>query len=201
MVHGYHLIMGAYGFWLPNDPRGSWSEFVGSYELARYGRATKTNVRYSVAAAPHDRSLRQAAKKSLKYPAVLFNGVQARAVGRGFGAYRERSQLTILACAILPDHVHLVVARHRLDIEQIANFLKGEATRQLVSEQIHPMAKMPTRSGRPPKAFARGQWSVYLDSDEDIRRAIRYVERNPIKEDLPAQHWRFITPYTGLSMP
>lgn len=26
---GAHVIFGAYGFWLPNDPRGSWSEFVG----------------------------------------------------------------------------------------------------------------------------------------------------------------------------
>jgi REP element-mobilizing transposase RayT len=144
--------------------------------------------------------LRQAAKKSLKYPAVRFNGVQARAIGRGFGAHLERSQLTIWACAILPDHVHLVVARHRLDIEQIANLLKGEATRQLVTERIHPMAKMPTRNGRPPKAFARGQWSVYLDSEEDLRRAIPYVERNPIKEGLPAQHWRFVVPFTGLAM-
>jgi len=30
MVLGTHLILTAYGFWLPNDPRGSWSDFVGS---------------------------------------------------------------------------------------------------------------------------------------------------------------------------
>lgn len=35
MIHGYHLIWGAYGFWLPNDPRGSWSDFVYSWELER----------------------------------------------------------------------------------------------------------------------------------------------------------------------
>jgi hypothetical protein len=28
MVIGYHIILGAYGFWLPNDPRGSWSNEV-----------------------------------------------------------------------------------------------------------------------------------------------------------------------------
>jgi hypothetical protein len=28
MILGYHVIFGAYGFWLPNDPRGSWSDFV-----------------------------------------------------------------------------------------------------------------------------------------------------------------------------
>lgn len=30
MVLAYHVIFGAYGFWLPNDPRGSWSKFVAS---------------------------------------------------------------------------------------------------------------------------------------------------------------------------
>jgi hypothetical protein len=45
MVHGYHVIIGAYGFWLPNDPRGSWSDFVGKWELVRFGRSTKSSDR------------------------------------------------------------------------------------------------------------------------------------------------------------
>ena len=32
-VLAYHLILTNYGFWLPNDPRGSWSEFVRAWEL------------------------------------------------------------------------------------------------------------------------------------------------------------------------
>ena len=44
MVLGYHLIMGTYGIWLPNDPRGSWSDFVGSRELFYFGPATKTDT-------------------------------------------------------------------------------------------------------------------------------------------------------------
>jgi len=27
MVLAYRAILSMYGFWLPNDPRGSWSEF------------------------------------------------------------------------------------------------------------------------------------------------------------------------------
>ena len=49
MVLAYHVIFGAYGFWLPNDPRGSWSDFVGAWELLRFGKATKTTERRSVA--------------------------------------------------------------------------------------------------------------------------------------------------------
>ena len=36
-----HVIITTYGFWLPNDPRGSWSDFVGAWELLRYGRSTE----------------------------------------------------------------------------------------------------------------------------------------------------------------
>src|SRR5438874_9310157 len=68
MIVGYHVIFGAYGFWLPNDPRGSWSDFVGSWELFRYGQATKTNETHSVARRPHDIRRRLDAKESLKYP-------------------------------------------------------------------------------------------------------------------------------------
>ena len=111
MVHGYHIILSAYGFWLPNDPRGSWSEFVRSWELSRFGEATKVDHGRSVARVPHDRDLRLAAKQALKYPAVRFTGEQAVAIAKGFGRYVERSGVTIWACAILPEHVHLVLAR------------------------------------------------------------------------------------------
>jgi hypothetical protein len=84
MVIGYHVIFGAYGFWLPNDPRGSWSDFVGSWELFRYGPATKTDEVRSVAHCRHDTALRFAAKPALQYPAVKFTGLQAKAIGEAF---------------------------------------------------------------------------------------------------------------------
>jgi hypothetical protein len=62
MIVGYHVVFGAYGFWLPNDPRGSWSVFVGSWELFRYGPATKTSETWSQARQPHDIRLRLAAE-------------------------------------------------------------------------------------------------------------------------------------------
>src|SRR6266581_3964135 len=85
MIMAYHAIFGTYGFWLPNDPRGSWSEFVGLYELSRqYGPATKTTERRSLAHRPHDPTAREAAKQLLTRQPVVFTGRQARAVGQGF---------------------------------------------------------------------------------------------------------------------
>ena len=121
MILGIHLILTAYGFWLPNDPRGSWSDFVGSWELACFGRATRVRTRRSLAAEPHDGALRLAAKRALKCAPVHFTGRQARAVGRGFASYVAKAGVMVWACSILPEHAHLVIARHRLDADRLAN--------------------------------------------------------------------------------
>ena len=195
MVIASHVIFGAYGFWLPNDPRGSWSDFVGAWDLFRYGDATKTAERISVAYKPHNEAARLAAKTALKRPPVEFTGVQARAVALGFAEYARRSSLTILACAILPDHAHLVLGRHHREVEKLVIQLKGAATRRLVAEGLHPFGNQRDEHGRPPKCFARGEWKVFLDSPEDIARAIRYVEDNPGKEGKPRQRWTFVVPF------
>jgi len=195
MVLASHAIIGMYGFWLPNDERGSWSDFVGSWELLRFGKATTVRVRQSVAKRPFDRAKRDAARAALKYPPVRLRGVQARAVARGFAEYAEKAGLTILACAILPQHVHLVLARHRLLVEQLVNQLKGAATRRLMEEELHPLAAHQHVKRRPPKAFARGLWKVFLDSPADIELATRYVEGNPRREHLPPQRWWFVRPH------
>ena len=197
MILGSHVILSAYGFWLPNDPRGSWSQFVGSWELSRFGRATKIDSRESVAARPHDKRHRLAAKGALQRPPVRFDGRQARAIGRGFAALAARSRLTIWACAILPEHVHLVLASHGYDAAQAANLLKGQATRQLRAENLHPVAMEAGPGQRPPSVWARGLWKVYLFRPEDVCRAIRYVEGNPMREGLPPQRWPFATRYEG----
>jgi REP element-mobilizing transposase RayT len=185
MVQGYHVIFSTYGFWLPNDPRGSWSEFVGAWELFRFGPATKTTERRSLAYDCHDISLRREAKRALKYHPVRLTGLQARAVARGFAEYVQRSKITIWACSVMPDHVHLVLAPNRLLVEPLVNKLKGCATRQLRAEELFPISRT---------CWSRGQWKVFLNSGQAIDRAIRYVERNPIREGMRQQHWSFVHP-------
>ena len=189
MVLAYHTILSAYGFWLPNDPRGSWSDFVRAWELRRFGPATKVDTRQSVAGVKHDRGLRAVAKRSLKYPPVVFTGVQARAVANGFAKAVTESKYRVLACAILPEHVHLVVARHKHTIEQIVAHVKGRATQRLKEDGLW------SDDPEPRSPWEQDSWDVYLDSEEAIERAVRYVERNPEKEGKRRQSWAFVTPY------
>jgi len=191
----FHIVFGTYGFWLPNDPRGSWSKYVGSRKLREFGPATKVTTRRSLAGQPHDVNMRLAAKQALKYPEVVLTGLQAKAVGEGFAIAVRRSRLNILACSILPQHVHVVVANTRLGPEQIWVQLKGEATKVLNQEGLHPLQQYSRDDGRTPHAWARRGWCVYLDRDEDVWRAIRYVENNPIRDGKPRQHWDFVIPF------
>jgi REP element-mobilizing transposase RayT len=99
----------------------------------------------------------------------------------------------VWACAILPDHVHLVIGRSPIPAERLVIQLKSAATRELELEGIHPLAAWSNANGRSPRTFVQGQWIVYLDPG-DVERAIRYVERNPLKENKPLQHWSFVEP-------
>jgi len=196
MIHAYHVIWGTYGFWLPNDPRGSWSEFVASWELARFGQATKSAVRLPVEYTQW-KTWRKAAEKALKFPSVHLSGNQALAVAEGFRRGVEKSRFTILACSILPQHVHLVLARHHFRAEQICNLLKGESTRQLKDSDLHPQSKF-SRNGRTPQVWAKKQWINNLDNEEAVETAIRYVDDNPEKEGRRKQRWSFIVRFEGV---
>jgi REP element-mobilizing transposase RayT len=201
MVHGYHVILVAHGFWLPNDPRGSWSDFVRRWELVRFGKATKSlERRHLDELTSEELSRRAAARAALVYPPVTFTGVQAQAIAAGFAHQIQKSGYTVWACSILPEHTHLVVARHRYKIEQIANLLKGASTQELIDREIHPLAEFEKDEGRIPQMWGRGQWRVFLDSEEAIDNAICYVEKNPEKEGYRRQHWSFVSPFTGLDV-
>ena len=187
MIIAYHAIFSAYGFWLPNDPRGSWSDFVGSWELFRYGGATKVETRRSVAASPHDNLAREVAKQALKFPPVVWTEEQMMAISRGFQRAIEESEYLIYACAILPEHVHLVAGRHTRKIERIVGHLKGRATQQLIEENLWPGPDRPV--------WAERCWKVFIDDKTHLEKAIAYVVNNPVKEGRDFQHWPFIVPW------
>ena len=187
MVLAYHLILSLYGFWLPNDERGSWSERVRKYELRKFGPATRVTTRRSVADKPFDPIRREEMRYLLKHDPVRINGQQARLIASGFAHACHERDYTAHACAIMPNHIHLIIGRHDRPIEHIASHLKARATRHLNDAGMNPLPRSP---------WARGRWVVYLNSTQQAANAIRYTENNPIKDGLKRQHWKFVKPYT-----
>lgn len=197
-VLAYHVIFGCYGFWLPNDPRGSGSRDVRSKPLQKFGPPTYVESECSLANRPHDRDRRLSAKKVLRYPPVKFNGLQALCVSQGFSQQIVASGYTIWACAIMPDHAHLVIRQHAYDIEQVVRLLKQAGSRRLLEEDRHPFANQRLASGRLPSVWQQDFRKVFLYSAEDVRRAIAYVEQNPVAAGLKPQRWSFVTLFTDI---
>jgi REP element-mobilizing transposase RayT len=77
-------------------------------------------------------------------------------------------------------------------IERIVGHLKGRATQQLLSEQVHPLQAHHLPDGSVSSMWVEHGWNVCLNSDDDIERATEYVENNPLKAGLKAQHWNFV---------
>lgn len=189
MVHWYHAIFTAYGFWLPNDPR----VVVGVrpfLELFRFGGpATKVAAKRSHAHDPHDAALRQEAKLHLKYPPARFDQPCRESISRGFTLACDEFGFRIYSCAIGFDHVHLIASRDAVrDIENVVAVLKARATSQMKRDCTHPLSRFdPT-----PTPWAKGLWSVFINDEHQLRNAIEYVERHPQKEGLPVQNWNFV---------
>jgi len=141
-----------------------------------------------------------AAKEVLQERPVRFTGRQAAAIGKGFGKVAAAKGYRILACAILPEHVHLVIGvgvsrpacRGALEIDPAAVLgrLKHAATDELIAERLHPFQDERGMIRR--SRWGKRSWSVYLDTEDDVRRAIEYVEGNPLREGLPRQRWSFV---------
>jgi REP element-mobilizing transposase RayT len=189
MILATHAILSAYGFWLPNDPRGSWSQFVASWELLKFGPATTVTTHRSLAREPHDVNLRRAAKQALKRPPVRFTGAEALSIAGGFATATREANYVVLACCILPQHTHIVLRDHQRPVRQITGHLKARSTRQLREDGFY--------SDQAESPWAQRSWAVYLHSAGDVRRAIRYVEENPLKEGKRVQRWPFITSFEG----
>ena len=107
----------------------------------------------------------------------------------------RKSGYVIHACSVMPKHLHLVILAHSYRVEQVVNLMKGAASRMLTKQNLHPLAQYKDRRGRTPSPWQEECGHEFLFTPGDMRRAIDYVEKNPMKEGLPPQHWSFVTPY------
>ena len=59
------------------------------------------------------RDFYEQAKAVLKHPLLSFAPSEFEVVGNAIGQAINECQYTCYACAIMPDHVHLVIRKHR----------------------------------------------------------------------------------------
>ena len=187
LVIGYHLVWTAYGWWLPNDPRGSGSHTVHTDVLAELGEVHHGRKKVQ----PPGRDVRQFYEQAaalLKHPLLRFDETERTIIGSAFGEVVAQEKYTCYACVVMPDHVHLLIRKHKHAAEEMIDRLQ-HASRSRLAETRHRPTDHPTWGGP--------GWKVFLDHPNDIRRTSAYIEKNPLPLGLPKQRWPFVTEYDG----
>ena len=185
MVIAHHLMWTLYGWWLPNDPRGSTSKSVRNDVIAELGDLHQG--RKKVQPAGHEiRTFYDQAETALTHPLLRFSPDEFPLAANAIGHAIAECGYTCYACAIIPDHVHLVIRKHRDLGEGMIAKVQALSRERLVRVGLRS-ASHPT--------WTRGGWKVFLDHPDEVRRTIQYVENNPVKQRLAAQSWSWVTPY------
>jgi REP element-mobilizing transposase RayT len=187
MVIAHHLIWTAYGTWLPNDPRGSGSCTVAAPQLAELGELHFGRKKVQ----PSGREIREFylyANQQLLFDVIRFDSQQIQVIAEALTDAIHEFRYTCYACAIMPDHVHIVLRKHKHRAEQMIDNLQ-QFTRLRFSN---------TRAiGPDHPLWTHGGWKRLLDSPDAVRSVIRYIENNPIEIGLSSQRWPFVTLYDG----
>lgn len=187
MVIAHHLIWTAYGWWLPNDPRGSMSCAIASDLIAELGVLHYGRKRVQ----PSSRELREffnRANDKLKFERAEFSSEELQLIAQAIGETVRARTYTCYACAVMPDHMHLVIRKHKHTAEEMIEHFQNDSRVKLgaaeLRERNHPVWGGPG-------------WKVFLDGPDDIRRTISYVENNPVKIGRAKQDWDFVKAYDG----
>jgi REP element-mobilizing transposase RayT len=187
MIIGHHLIWTAYGWWLPNDPRGSESHEIRIEPIAELGELHHGRKRLQPASA-EIRNFYQRAREVLRHPLLTFTDEEIALLGDCFAQTIAKRKYTCYACAIMPDHVHLLIRCHRDKAEaMLEHFQQASREALIVAERRSPTHPVWGGPG----------WKVFLSTPDDMRRVVRYIRQNPVKIGWPEQEWCFVIPYDG----
>ena len=163
MVIAHHLLSTAYGWWLPNDPRGSCSTCIASDVIAELGELHFGRKKVQPTGQEIRRFYREA-EKLLQHPLLTFSQADVQIIAQAFADVIARERYTCYACAIMPDHFHVVNRKHKHSSEEmIRNF--QDASRDTLRAAGHRTPDHPV--------WGQGGWKVFLDCPDDIRRTIR----------------------------
>jgi REP element-mobilizing transposase RayT len=188
IVIAYHVVWTAYGHWLPNDPRGSGSHSIRNDVLAQLGELHFGRKKIQ----PAGRVVREFQEQSadlLKHAKLDFDLTALSCISTSFAETIAASRYTCYACALMPDHVHILIRKHKDSAEDMIEKRTSASRESLISANL--------RSPTHPVWTKGGGWKVFLEHPDEVRRTIRYIEKNPLEIGFPPQLWPFVTPYDG----
>jgi len=187
IVIAHHIMWTLYGWWLPNDPRGSTSRTIRKDILSELGEVHFGRKRVQPAGRDIRAFYHQAAGV-LQHPLLEFSPKEFSQVANALEGTIHSLGYTCYACAVMPDHLHLLIRKHRDLAEEMIEKVHSQSRARLAEMGLREM-------GHP--TWTRGGWKVFLEHPDEVRRTVAYIESNPIKSRLPRQVWPFVKDYDG----
>ena len=181
----YHVTFSTHGFWLPNDPRGSCSTEIRGVHLRKSHAGAPLRGRRAVGPA----TIRDAGAtpKAVTDRTAMGDGVTTAAAS---GPIESSGRVDAEAMVSAPAPSALLQP-----IMQVGRLLRQAATQQLLKDGLHPFAGRRNAGNYLPSVWAQDFWKTFLYTEDDILRAIAYVQENPVKEGKRAQRWWLVTPF------
>jgi REP element-mobilizing transposase RayT len=182
MIIAYHIVFTTYGTWLPNDPRGSFSKQIYNQKIANIA-----SIKYvKKSDIPNKGDLSEFWYKTSKIihrQPYFIDEVSRQIIADSFAQTINGLKLITPACAIMKDHIHILVLRTEYKIDYIVNKLKGTATKNLNLKET---------------PWTKGYWKVFINNKKAMQSAIDYINLNPVSAGMPRQNWKFVKPYDNI---
>ncbi len=112
----------------------------------------------------------------LRHEPKEFSSDEFPLVAQALGEVIHEHGYTCYACAVMPDHVHMLVRRHRDKAEIMLEHFQAKSRTRIIDANL----RAPTHP-----VWGGPGWKVFLNSRERIEQVIEYIRKNPLKIGLP----------------
>ena len=132
------------------------------------------------------KAFREKAQPLLNHRVLWFTDEQRQVIGQAFAEVVRDNQFTCYACAILPNHAHLLVRRHAMKGESMIHLLRKRSQEALLPQMPdnHPV-------------WTASPLVFFKSTADHIRACIDYILANYEKHHIAMDNWPFVTPYDG----
>ena len=173
MAHtlGYHVVLSAYGLWLPGDERGTWSEAwdqqLGFIEPHTLHPGDPVRLRMS--------------QERMTHRPVRLSDAMLLAVEDAIGKCAAQSDWKIVAASLETTHVHLLLTYTARDIDNTVKWLKDQGTKSVHKTTPHqgPL-------------WCKGRWRGFIYDPLAWHNTRRYIEAHNERRGVGPRPYPFL---------